>query len=127
MNPSRDKGSRFEREIVNELRSAGLDAYRVPLSGAAIGYKGDVHIRLGDRNLSLEAKSRASGFKFIYEEIQGHDLLAIKTDRSEPLLIMRLADAAKLLGSNERKGTAQPASSIESPLELPTIPNAIHI
>lgn len=33
--PSRDKGARREREVVNALRALGIKAERVPLSGAA--------------------------------------------------------------------------------------------
>ena len=102
----RQKGNRFEREIVAELCAAGLDAHRIPLSGAMAGFKGDCEIRLAGRKLTLEAKSRASGFTFIYNAIKDADLLAIKVDRSEPLLIMRLKDAAAILGQSER-GKAQ--------------------
>lgn len=42
---SKAKGDRFERAVVEDLRSAGFDAHRVPLSGAAVGFIGDVEIR----------------------------------------------------------------------------------
>ncbi len=100
-NPSRDKGSRFERQIVDELRGAGLDAYRIPLSGASVGFKSDVEVRLPGRKLTIEAKSRASGFTFIYQHIEGSDLLAIKADRKEPLVVMRLNDLAAIMGAKE--------------------------
>lgn len=106
----RQKGNRFEREIVEELRAAGLDAHRIPLSGAQRGFKGDVQIRLTGRTLTLEAKVRASGFSFIYKAIDGNDALAVKVDRQEPLLILRLSDAAAILGV--REGTkVEPAQS----------------
>jgi len=43
----RDIGMRFERKVVNLAKDAGLEAYRVPLSGAAEGFKGDVIIKKG--------------------------------------------------------------------------------
>ena len=42
---SRDKGARFEREVVSLHKAEGIHAERVPLSGAAGGaYAGDVDI-----------------------------------------------------------------------------------
>jgi Holliday junction resolvase len=46
-NASRQKGDRFERQIVDELRDAGFDAHRIPLSGACPGFVGDVEVRDG--------------------------------------------------------------------------------
>ena len=44
MSKSKDKGSAFEREVVALAQSMGLDAIRMPLSGAMFGFKGDVRI-----------------------------------------------------------------------------------
>jgi Holliday junction resolvase len=41
---SRRKGQTGEYEVVELAKGLGLDAYRVPLSGAARGVKGDVVI-----------------------------------------------------------------------------------
>ena len=119
-NASRNKGSRFERDIVEELKAAGLDAYRVPLSGAMRGYKGDVHIRTATGQINLEAKVRASGFGFIYQHIEGVDALVIKADRQEPLLIMRLSEAAKLIGAKQQaRSDRQLLSTSEVHTEVP--------
>lgn len=41
---SRRKGALFERDVASDLRAAGFSARKVPLSGAAEGYPGDVVI-----------------------------------------------------------------------------------
>ena len=42
----RDKGNRFEREVVNYLKEKGFhDAKRIPLSGSQQGFKGDLIIQ----------------------------------------------------------------------------------
>ena len=105
----RQKGNRFERELVNDLKAAGLDAYRIPLSGSMRGFKQDVVIRLVNRDLTIEAKCRRNGFSFIYNAIKDADLLAIKVDRGEPLLVMRLSDAAAILGQSEAHRAKTPA------------------
>ena len=60
---SRDKGNRREREIVQRHRDLGIDAQRVPLSGAAGGrFSGDIDLNpfgAEDTTLTTEVKARA--------------------------------------------------------------------
>ena len=95
----REKGARLERLIVDILNSYGIEAKRVPLSGAAIGFKGDIHATVNGQQLQLEAKSRRKGFAFIYDALEGNDGLVVKTDRSDPLIVMPLRRLARLIGS----------------------------
>lgn len=68
---SRDKGSRVERLLRDVLRGQGYEADRVPLSGAAQGFKGDVRFsKLGVQNgrqFTAEVKARKASFKSIYD------------------------------------------------------------
>jgi Holliday junction resolvase len=106
----RQKGNRFEREIVATLCGAGLDAFRIPLSGSMRGFKSDCVIRLAERELTIEAKSRARGFAFIYKAIEDADILCIKADRAEALAVMPLAELAALLSQLEAFKSQQPTS-----------------
>jgi hypothetical protein len=94
---SRDKGGRFERELVNTAKAHGLEAYRVPLSGAAAGFKNDIIIKQGRTTWEVEAKKRATGFKFIYDNIVGADILVIGADRQKPLAVLDYEDFCDLL------------------------------
>ena len=94
---SRDKGGRFERELVNTAKAHGLEAYRVPLSGAAAGFKNDIIIKQGRITWEIEAKKRATGFKFIYDNIAGADILVIGADRQKPLAVLDYEDFCDLL------------------------------
>jgi hypothetical protein len=102
---SRDKGNRFERAIVKLLQDKGLAAERVPLSGAAGGsYTGDLTCPVMGRDLVVEAKARASGFTQIYSWLDGRDVLVIKADRREPLVVLPLKLAAEIaLAAEMRK------------------------
>ena len=85
--PSRDKGNRIEREIVNLLKSAGIHAERVPLSGAAGGlFTGDITFL----NYVAEVKARkgGAGFKTIERWLDNNDMLFLRRDRSAPLVVM---------------------------------------
>lgn len=95
---SRAKGSRGERAIVSFLQGKGFDAQRVPLSGAAGGkYCGDVSITVLGRDLCAEVKVRAHGFNQLYSWLQGRDLLIVKQDRAQPLVVLTLALAAEII------------------------------
>lgn len=63
---SRDKGSRTERTVKEYFKKLGYESYRVPLSGASQGYKGDVVFTKDGNTLVAEVKSRKSSFMHIY-------------------------------------------------------------
>lgn len=66
MHRSKRKGDRIERELVALHREAGIEAQRVPLSGAAGGlYSGDLVIQAPTCQLKAEVKARASGDGFM--------------------------------------------------------------
>jgi len=86
---ARQKGNRLERALVRALQGAGFAAERVPLSGAARGrFGGDLSVPLLGIDRRVEVKSRGSGFKQLYEWLNGADLLIVRADRSEPLVVV---------------------------------------
>jgi hypothetical protein len=85
---SRDKGVRTERIIVNTLRANGIAAVRVPLSGAVGGrFAGDIVLPLMGRDLWVDVKARAHGFRELYSWFDGRDMLIVEADGCEPLVI----------------------------------------
>src|SRR5690606_301584 len=99
MSKSRDKGLRFERSIVQQFKTYHFEAKRVPLSGSAEGFPGDVLVTVGwqEDPLRVECKKRADGFKEIYRWLEGNDLLVIGADRKEPLAVMPLKLAVEIM------------------------------
>jgi len=93
---SRDKGGRAERELVHKHRDIGVPAQRVPLSGAVEGYKGDLIVA----GLRAEVKARASGegFKTLEGWLGDNDLLFLRRDRAEPLVVLPWKTWARVLG-----------------------------
>lgn len=115
----RDKGARFERQVVKALNEGGIKAERIPLSGAAGGsFKGDIVAMLplpvsnialnwaasrGETKptsfpITLELKKRAEGFKQIYSWLEGNDALVIGADRKDPLIVIPLSEWIKQVG-----------------------------
>jgi hypothetical protein len=83
-NPSKRKGDRCEREIVNLLRAAGIEAERVPLSGAVGGsYRNDVVIA-GRLRAECKARKGGAGFKVLEKWLGTADLLILPPGRGGP-------------------------------------------
>ena len=100
---SRDKGNRAERTLVRFLQDRGFAAERVPLSGSAGGsYLGDVSVPLLGVDRVVEVKVRADGFRELYRWLEGRDLLVIRADRLEPLVVLPLRLAAEIAAAAER-------------------------
>ena len=99
---ARDKGNRTERALVKYLQERGFAAERVPLSGAAGGsYVGDITIPVMGVDRCAEVKVRSRGFRQLYDWLAGRDLLIVRADRSEPLVVIPLKLAAEIAAKAE--------------------------
>jgi Holliday junction resolvase len=87
---SRRKGYRCEAEVVNLHRELGVEARRVPLSGACEGFKGDVEVGPRGGCLGGEVKARANGSGFLLLEkwLGANDLLFVRRNHAAPLVIL---------------------------------------
>lgn len=97
---SRNKGNRVERELVNKLKDVGFDTVRVPLSGAAEGFKGDININISSREtLIAEVKARkdGAGFKQLEDWKGDHDYLFLKRNNCDPMVAMDWDEFLRLL------------------------------
>ena len=104
---SRDKGNRVERAIVRALQNAGLGAERVPLSGSAGGsYCGDLTVPVLGRDMVVEVKARADGFRELYAWLENRDVLMLKADR-RPVLVVLPFDLAAEIAIAAEKGKAK--------------------
>jgi hypothetical protein len=94
---SRQKGDRGERALVRYLQERGFAAERVPLSGSARGrFGGDLSVPLLGVDRRVEVKCRGNGFVRLYDWLTGNDLLIVRADRKEPLVILPLRLAAEI-------------------------------
>lgn len=101
---SRDKGNRAERALVKFLQNRGFAAERVPLSGAAGGsYKGDLTVPVLNVDRVVEVKVRANGFRELYRWLDERDMLIVRADRSEPLVVLPLKLAAEIAAKAGRQ------------------------
>jgi Holliday junction resolvase len=116
---SRDKGGRVERGVVNALKASSIAAVRVPLSGAVGGrFAGDIVVPLIGRYLCVEVKARADGFRELCSWLNQRDILIMKADRQEPLVVVRLSLAVEIA----KLGAAAPvfgnAQAVENSVDV---------
>src|SRR6516225_3596948 len=93
----RDKGNRTERALKRYLLQRGFSAERVPLSGSAGGrFAGDLLLTLAGRDHIVEVKARRRGFEALYSWLRDRDMLVVKGDRRDPLVVLPLSLAAEI-------------------------------
>jgi hypothetical protein len=101
--PPRRKGNRVEREVLALLKEAGLEARRVPLSGSAPGYPGDLEVvvpGLGKVVVEVKARKRVA----LEAWLEGRGLLVLKPDRRPPLAVMPLQALLALIRAAKGEG-----------------------
>lgn len=76
---SRAKGKRNEYSLRDYLRRMGYQADRVPSSGAAQGFKGDIRAIKDGKTTLFELKTRKDSFKTFYDLMAA--IRAMGTDR----------------------------------------------
>lgn len=90
---SRSKGKRNEYLLRDFLRAQGWEADRVPSSGAAQGFPGDIRAVKCGKTVLFELKARRDQFKKIYALYDAHchamkdDVLAVVTPGIEKHLV----------------------------------------
>ncbi len=92
-NRSKQKGDRFENEIVHMAEALGLKAYRYFLSRSPTSDAYDVSIA----GRQIQCKKEAAGFKRPRKWLQGVDAVIVGSDYEKPLVILRIEDWLKLL------------------------------
>ena len=91
--PSKAKGNRFEREVVNKAIQSGLTAKRAwGSNGVSLGMHEEVDLIIGrDPKIKIQAKCRKSLASFL-QPSEHVDAVVCKQDRGETLIILRFED-----------------------------------
>ena len=77
------------------LRALRRYACRSPVRSAG-RFAGDIVLSLMGRDLCVEVKARADGFRELYCWLDERDVLIVKANRQEPLVVVRLSLAAEI-------------------------------
>jgi len=95
---SKRKGDRFERELVNAAEAAGVPGQRAYMSnGRALGESKNVDLALGlQGEWRVQAKRRKSIAQYL-KPPEGADVVAVREDRGEPLVVLPFSDFLDLI------------------------------
>lgn len=96
---SRNKGARFELEMVHLFREHGLKSERVPLSGATSYAKDDVIVQptFANEPWRGECKRRKELPQWLSDALGEADFLALRADRHEAVVVITAKRFAELL------------------------------
>ena len=97
---SRRKGARIELSVLHALQDAGIDCEK--LSRMYLKTH-DLRLPMLGRDAKMEVKCRANGFKTIYEWIKPVELLVLRADRKEPLVVRPMKTLIELIKSGGKK------------------------
>ena len=103
--PSKAKGNRFERLVVNKASEAGLSSKRAYASnGMSLGLAEDVDCLVG--GYKVQCKTRARIAKWI-KVPESCDVTAVKEDRGDTYIVIRYEDWLELINLIDKKGKRQ--------------------
>jgi hypothetical protein len=119
---SRVKGDRIERQIVALHTALGVKAERVPLSGAVRyqGNGGDLDIYAFGQAAApfvgeVKARGNGEGFATLERWLGDSDVLFLRRDRAEPIIVLPLRIWARLLSATTRKPLPAPWRGCHQP------------
>ena len=91
--PSKTKGNKFERDVVNTAKEFGLESKRAYASnGESLGMHAEVDLIIEDYR--IQAKIRKSIASYLLPNENG-DAQVIRQDRGEAYVVLRLEDWLK--------------------------------
>ena len=90
---SRCKGVRTGRAIVRLLHAQAIAAMKI---SGMYNTGTDISMSFLGSDTTIEVKRRATGFAQLYDWLSQRDVLIVKADRQEPLVVVRMSSAAEI-------------------------------
>ena len=93
--PSKVKGNKFERDVVNKAKEFGLDSKRAYASnGESLGMLAEVDLLMKDYKIQAKIRKSIASYLLPNENV---DAQVIRQDRGEAYVVLRLEDWLKTL------------------------------
>ena len=91
--PSKVKGNKFERDVVNEAKDFGLKSKRAYASnGESLGLHAEVDLIIEDYKIQAKIRKAIASYLVPNENV---DAQVIRQDRGETYIVLRLDDWLK--------------------------------
>lgn len=103
--PSKTKGNGYERELVNQCRSRGIEAKRAYASnGQSLGCHETVDLIAGSRKIQAKRRKRLlKGLQDLIDNLQHADAVVFREDKAESFVILKWQNYLDLIDSDEEK------------------------
>ena len=96
--PSKVKGNKFERDVVNKAKELGLDSKRAYASnGESLGMHAEVDLIIEDYKIQAKIRKSIASYLIPNENV---DAQVIRQDRGEAYIVLRLEDWLEVISSN---------------------------
>ena len=96
--PSKVKGNKFERDVVNKAKEFGLKSKRAYASnGESLGMHAEVDLVIEDYKIQAKIRKSIASYLVPNENV---DAQVIREDRGEAYIVLRLEDWLKIISSN---------------------------
>ena len=93
--PSKVKGNKFERDVVNKAKEFGLESKRAYASnGESLGMHAEVDLIIEDNKIQAKIRKSIASYLVPNENV---DAQVIREDRGEAYIVLRLEDWLKTL------------------------------
>ena len=93
--PSKVKGNKFERDVVNKAKEFGLDSKRAYASnGESLGMHAEVDLLIKDYKIQAKIRKSIASYLLPNENVHAQ---VIRQDRGEAYVVLRLEDWLKTL------------------------------
>ena len=91
--PSKVKGNKFERDVVNKAKEFGLDSKRAYASnGESLGMHAEVDLIIKDYKIQAKIRKSIASYLLPNENV---DAQVIRQDRGDAYIVLRLEDWLK--------------------------------
>ena len=108
--PSKRKGNRFERELVNQAKESGLESKRAYASdGRSLGHHEEVDLLVGDKRIQAKRKKALPAYLCPTEHV---DAVAFRADNRPTLILLTWWEYLDLV---KAASSQQPPSATENP------------
>ena len=96
--PSKVKGNKFERDVVNKAKEFGLESKRAYASnGESLGMHAEVDLIIEDYKIKAKIRKSIASYLVPNENV---DAQVIREDRGEAYIVLRLEDWLEVISSN---------------------------
>ena len=105
---SKRKGYRIENQLVNKIKSYGIECRRQPMSGAIPDFPFDIQIQEPRMSIEVKARANGEGFKTLEKWKGSADLLCLHRNNADTMVLLNFNLFLDILSEAKKKEPYNP-------------------